>query len=137
VYTDKDKNASCLRRLEKLITRLDPGTLVLEAFERHALRTDRIQRLCRSLVSLAEARGIEVAVFTRDEVRSSFIEVGARTRVEIAEAVARSLEVLRHHLPPPRKRWDKEDARLALFSAAAVALTYYRLASTSILDQLR
>ena len=123
-----DKNATCLRRLEALLNRFTPETLVLEAFDRQtSRRARRITQLCLAVRRAADARGIETAVYNRADIRSAFAEVKARTRRDIAEAVARHLEVFRHRLPPPRRPWDSEDARSALFAAAAVVLTHQRL----------
>src|ERR1700683_1333585 len=123
VGTKADKNTSCLRRIEALIARFLPETLVLEAFERgNSLRRDRISRLCRSIVSLAADRGLEVAIYTRDQIRACFASVGARTRHEIAEAVVRHVDALRNWLPQTRKPWDSEHRRMAVFAAAALVL---------------
>lgn len=123
-----DKNAQCLKRLDQLLRRFTPEVLVLEAYDRHSSRRHgRIARLCAAAGELADARGVETLVFNRAEIREAFSEVGARTRREIAEAVARHLDAFRHRLPPRRRPWDSEDAREALFAAAALALTYYRL----------
>lgn len=123
-----DKNASCLRRLERLLDRFAPEALVLEAYD-HATtrRARRIADLCRAVRRAADDRGVETAVYSRAEVREAFAEVGARTRREIAEAVARHCEAIRHRLPRPRRPWESEDARGALFAAAAVGLAHYRL----------
>jgi Holliday junction resolvasome RuvABC endonuclease subunit len=123
-----DKNALCLKRLDQLLRRFKPEVLVLEAYERHLSRRGRrITLLGAAVRALADERGVEVLVYTRAEVREAFAEVKARTREEIAAAVARHLDVFRHRLPPPRRPWESEDARGALFAAAALALTHFRL----------
>ncbi|HYC99579.1 hypothetical protein [Brevundimonas sp.] len=123
-----DKNASCLRRLERLLDRFAPEALVLEAHDRHTTRrARRIADLCAAVMGAADARGVETAIYSRAEVREAFAEVQARTRREIAEAVARHLEAFRHRLPKPRRPWESEDARGALFAAAAVVITHQRL----------
>ncbi|MDI6623328.1 MAG: hypothetical protein QME55_01235 [Brevundimonas sp.] len=128
VSAGDDKNASCLRRLERLLDRFAPETLVLEAFDRQTTRrARRIADLCTAVRRAADDRGIETAVYSRAEIREAFAEVEARTRREVAEAVARHLEAFRHRLPPPRRPWESEDARGALFAAAAVVLTHHRL----------
>lgn len=128
VSARKDKNAVCLKRLEDLLARHAPEVLVLEAYEReNSRRARRIARLGASVRRVADTRGVETLVYHRTEVREAFAETGARTRREIAEAVARHLEAFRHRLPPPRKPWDSEDAREALFAAAAVVLTHHRI----------
>lgn len=128
VSARKDKNATCLKRLDGLLERFAPEVLVLEAYDRQSSRrARRIARLGDSVRRLADAHGVETIVYNRVQVREAFAETGARTRREIAEAVARHVEVFSHRLPPIRKPWDSEDAREALFAAAAVALTHQRL----------
>ena len=138
VYFDREKNALCLRKLEKLFDRLTPEMFVLEAFERDdSARADRITKLCRAMVSLAVHKGADVAVHRRADVQACFASVGASTRYDIAEMVARNIDALRHKLPPRRRSWEKEDPRLALFSAAALTITHYTLSSSRLLDDLR
>ena len=128
VSAGADKNASCLRRLERLLDRFAPETLVLEAYDRATTRrARRIADLCVAVRRAADDRGAETAVYSRADIREAFAEVEARTRREIAEAVARHLEAFRHRLPKPRRPWESEDARGALFAAAAVILTHQRL----------
>lgn len=127
VSAGADKNASCLRRLARLLDRFAPAALVLEAYDRAVTRrAGRIADLCRAVERAADDRGVETAVYSRAEIRDAFSEVGARTRREIAEAVARHFEAFRHRLPRPRRPWESEDARSALFAAAAVVLAHYR-----------
>jgi Holliday junction resolvasome RuvABC endonuclease subunit len=132
------KNAICLRRIEKLLTRLTPETLVLEAFERRqSVRRDRIENLGRALVALAASHAVGVTVFSFGEVRQCFASVGAWTRQEIAEAVARQITAFAHVLPRQRKPWDAENRRMALFSAAALALTHYQRDAHALLAALK
>lgn len=127
VSARKDKNATCLKRLKRLLTRCTPETLVLEAYDRETTRrARRITRLGVRARAIADGQGIETVVYSRAEIREAFAEVGATTRRDIAEAVARHLDAFRHRLPPRRKPWESEDAREALFAAAAVVLTHQR-----------
>lgn len=128
VSAGKAKNATCLRRLDRLLVRFMPEVLVLEAYDRETTRrARRIARLGLQARALADGRGVEAAVYSRADVRAAFAEAGARTRREIAEAVANHLDAFRHRLPPRRKPWESEDARDALFAAAALVLTHHRL----------
>ena len=121
----RDKNPKCLRKVEKLLDRLQPDTLVLEAFDkRSSIRSTRIRRLCLSVVSMAAERGLEVAVYSRNDVRACFASVGARTRDEVAEAVSRHVQGLHHRLPKKRGAGDSEDKRLAMFCAAALVIAH-------------
>ena len=133
----RDKNAVCLAKIEGLLERLAPETVVLEAYERpHSARPARTTRLCRAIAALAADRGLDVAVYTRADVTACFLDVGARTRDEIAQAVVRHVDVFRHRLPVRRKPWQAEDPRMALFSAAALVLTHYRLGASTLFDEL-
>ena len=133
-----EKNARCLRKLERLIERLQPETLVLEAFEKEdSIRADRIARLCRGMISIAHGRGLDAAIYGRPEIELCFGPVGARTRQEIAEVVARNVEVLRSRLPNKRRPWQSDDRRMALFCAAAVVLTHFRYNAQLFLDDLK
>jgi Holliday junction resolvasome RuvABC endonuclease subunit len=137
VFTRRRKNAHCLRRTEALLGRFLPDTLVLEVFNtRTTTRTHRISRLCRAMVSLAIDRGVEVAIYSRGDVRACFANVGAGTRQEIAEAVARHIDAFRHQLPRKRRSWESEDRRMAIFAAAALVLTHYQLGASRFLDGL-
>jgi hypothetical protein len=132
-----DKNATCLRRLERLLDRHAPATLLLEAFgKRSSVRSHRIERLYRGLSSLAVNRSIEVLVYNHRDIQACFASVGARTRQEIAEAVGRHIAAFHHQLPSPRQAWQTSDSRMAMFSAAALVLTHYQLGASGLFDQL-
>lgn len=139
VYTARtDKNASCLRKAEWLLERLAPEVFVIEAFDKQSsVRSERIRRLCLSVVTLAAERGAELAVYKRSDVERTFAHVGAKSREEIAAAVARHLPALRPRLPSPRKPWIGEDKRLSVFCASALALTHYQNGAAALLDHLR
>lgn len=135
--TRGDKNEYCLSKVEKLIDRFTPHTIILEAYDEHSSkRRARVSRLCRAIASLAANRGAEVAIYTRGDVQACFSPVGARSRDEIAAAVARHIDALRRRLPRTRKAWSSETLPLAMFSAAALVLTHYQLGSSGLFDQL-
>jgi Holliday junction resolvasome RuvABC endonuclease subunit len=132
-----NKNAECIAYLTKLIDRLHPTTLVLEAFEfESSERSHRVAMLGRALVALATDRGIEVAVFRKGDVQACFAKVGATTRDDIAHAVARHTPQLQDRLPARRRPWSSEDLRMALFSAAALVTTHYALDANTLLRGL-
>lgn len=139
LYTvHKDKNAACLKKVEALLERLAPETLVLEAFDKgSSLRSTRIRRLSLSIVSLAADRGLDLAVFKKTDVQAAFAGVGARTRHEIALAITRHLPALAHRAPKDRKNGDSEDKRLAIFNAAALVLTHYHYGAAALLNDMR
>jgi hypothetical protein len=122
----RERNKSSLLRVDALLDELKPKSLVLEQFEGPgSRRADRIQQLCRDILDLANTKGMDAHVYGHADIRTSFEEVGARSRYEIATAIASRIDDFAHELPPKRKIWLPEDPRMGLFNAAAVALTHY------------
>jgi hypothetical protein len=92
-----------------VLSRLSVETIVLESFERGtSKRRHRMEALGRAIVAFAAARTMDVAVYSFAEVRSSFATVGATTRHDIAESIARQLPPISHLLPKRRQPWDGE-----------------------------
>ncbi len=131
-----DKNAACLRRLEKLLDRLQPISLLLEEPSSVANRSDRITRLYKAIAAICTTRSIELAVYRLQDIKACFRPVGAVTRQEIAEAVARMIPAFGTDVPRPRKLWNGTSRRMALFCAAALVLTHYQLGASSLFNEL-
>jgi hypothetical protein len=51
--------------------------------------------------------------------------LSAVTRYARAQFIASHIPVFRPLLPPPRKIWNSEDARMSIFDAAALVLTFF------------
>lgn len=131
-----DKNARCLRQLEKLLERYSPEVLILEEARSVANRSERIARLYKAITALCMGRSIDVAIYRLGDIRFCFASIGARSRQEIAEAVARQLPALDHRVPKPRAQWQSESRRMPMFCAAALALTHYQLGMNDRFDDL-
>ena len=132
-----DKNAVCLRKIAMMLDRFCPETVVMEAYGKESSnRSERIARLCVAVGSMALHRGIDVVIYKLGQIKACFASVGAVTRQDIAEAVARHIEAFRHRMPKHRKPWQAEDRRMAMFCAAALALTHYQLDTTSSCNKL-
>jgi len=127
----------CLSKADRLIRALRPQVIVLESFGQETQRRARIRRLCEGILQQAAGHGVHVEIYGRDEVAVCFAEAGARTREEIAAAVARLLPALQERLPKPRRCWTSEDPRASVFAAAALALTHYRAESDLALEAFR
>jgi len=127
----RDKNATCLAKLTALLDRYDPHTVVLEDLSDLPRRSARIDRLYRAMAALCHGRSVDLAVFSRKDIHRCYASVGALTWQDIADAVGRQLEPLRALVPPRRKAWQSEVRRMAIFAAAAVAMTYWQLGGTS------
>ncbi len=124
----RDKNARVLKTVAALIDLHQPDVILLEDPTSPRLRrAPRIERLTRAIESLARDQQIEVHRFARLTVQQCFAQFGARTRYEIAATIATRIPAFERFLPPKRKLWMSEDARMGIFRAAALALTYYNL----------
>ena len=119
-------NARLVSRFERILKRYEPAVLVLEEFE-GAVRVDRIQRLCRSMIHLAACKGMDTPVYRRNAIHTVFASVGARTRQEIAQVIAQQVDAFSHLTPRRRRVWENPDPRRSLFDAAALALTYFAI----------
>jgi hypothetical protein len=111
-----------LLRAAELFDRFQPAVLVLEDFE-SGRRAPRIRVLGRAIVARAELRNIAVHRFDRAQIRA--VLHPARSRHAVAAAVAARIKPLAPYLPRKRKPWETERLNLALFCAAACAVTYY------------
>lgn len=124
----RGRNAKLLAQFGRILNRCEPSVLVLEAFEgRDANRVERVQALCRDIRHIAASKGMKVRIFPRGVVQEVFLELGAKTRHEIAMVIAQRVDAFNHRLPPKRKSWMSQDPRQSLFDAAALAITYFEL----------
>jgi hypothetical protein len=119
-----DKNAMSLRKLGGLLDRFSPEALILEQASEGSGRAERIVVLHNAIAALCRSRNIDLYQYPLADIQHCFGSVGAKTRHEIAEAVVRQLDVLSPRLPRRRKAWQSEPRRMAIFSAAALALTH-------------
>jgi Holliday junction resolvasome RuvABC endonuclease subunit len=127
------RSAQSLARFEKLLNRYEPKVVVFEQFgEEPARRANRIQELCRQMISLAGARGLNTPIYSRETIRQCFESSGAKTRRDIAVSIAERITVFRKRLPRERRRWDSEDVRQSLFDAVALALTHFAVSGHQV-----
>jgi len=121
-----NKNARCLEKIALLMDLHQPDIVVLEdTTVKGSRRSARIRRLTRAIEHLALSRSIETHRYSRRAIRMCFAQAGAATKYEVAQVIARQIAAYEPLLPPPRKIWMSEDPRMALFDAAALALTFY------------
>jgi hypothetical protein len=126
----QDKRERLLSRIDRLLSRHRPDVLVLQDTSRNGThRPHRIRRLNEAIAEAAEQYGFPVSSFSRAEVREHFAYLGSVTKDTIAAEVAKLIPAFERFLPPPRKLWKSEDARMGIFDAAALALTFFRIGS--------
>jgi hypothetical protein len=79
-----------------------------------------VTELNADIAELGERGGIPVYPYTRKDVYDAFGYLGAVNKQIIAEAIAKHVPAFERYVPPPRKPWMSEDARMALFDPAAL-----------------
>ena len=119
------KNARCLSAIRKLIREYRPEAVVVEETRAGSRRGPRIRTLYRAVVELAGREQVKVVQYTKAQVRAVLAKEKARTRPEIAQAVAMRIPAFAPKLPPVRKIWMSEDPRQTLFDAAALGVRFY------------
>jgi Holliday junction resolvasome RuvABC endonuclease subunit len=121
------KNQQCLISIAAVLEQYQPNMLVLQDMSPNGTRrARRIRELNAGVGELAEHYGIPVHVFSRAQVRQAFESFGLTSKHFIAETIAKHIPAFDRYLPPPRKPWMSEDARMGLFDAAALALTFFQ-----------
>lgn len=112
-------DANVLSRVDAILTRSRADLLVLED-GRGTRRRERAQRLISKIGTLAKERELRVFRVSRSRVKE--VLSPAKTKQEIAEAIANSYPALSPRLPRRRKPWEGEDSRMKIFDAVAFAL---------------
>ncbi len=122
------RNEKCVDAIERIVIRYQPSVLVIEDItDRASKRTARIHRLYQSIIHLAHTNVIDVYRYPKAAIRQTFSTVGATTKYEIAQAIARQIPAFAIRLPRFRKPWMSQDMRQSLFDASALALHYYAI----------
>jgi hypothetical protein len=116
-----------LSAIGDLFVLYQPATLLLENMAAAgARRSERIRHLNAKIAERALALHIPVRFFSRHQVRQAFAPYGVVTKEAIADAIGKQVPALARFVPPPRKPWTSEHARMGIFDAAAMALTFYQ-----------
>ena len=127
IKTAKTKGLSdCLEKVRVLLHLLQPSVIVLQDCEGKLSRcTKRIENLINRISALARTKRIRIYRYSRADIRECFAYYGARTKDEIARAIAKLLPEFAPRVPPMRKLWMSEDYRMGLFDALSLIFTYY------------
>lgn len=122
----KGKNAVSLGKFRELLDFYRPDVLAIDDCKGERWRrARRIKALSDQMAAEAGQSGIASASISRADVRAFFSRSSARTKRQIALAIARQFPELEPRLPPVRRIWMSEDARMNIFDAVALALTFF------------
>ena len=122
------KDEASQRHVESLISFYQPDLLVLEKFDEDTNRS-RVAELNDSLSILATLTGVETKRLHRNEIKGIFSQFGSKTKHGIAKTISDWLPELGVQMPRYRRPWKNEDHSMAMFEAAALALSYYYINS--------
>lgn len=123
----RQKNQRCLVAVAALLDRYRPDAVVLQDMSSAGTRRSiRLRELNAGIEEMAAEHGFAVYAYSRADVRDAFAAHGITNKHSMAEAIAKHLPVFERYVPPPRKLWMSEDARMSLFDAAALALTFFQ-----------
>jgi hypothetical protein len=123
----RGKHSRCLAQVEAIFSRYQPDILVLQdTSPSGTARAPRIKHLNVAMAKLGVERGIPVYAYSRELVLSAFSPLGAANKQSIAEVIAKHVPGFERYIPPPRKPWKSEDARMGLFDAAALGLVFFQ-----------
>jgi hypothetical protein len=123
----RGKGRRCLAKIVTILDHYQPDILVLQDTSPNGTRRARwVTSLNAAITELADDRGILVYPYSREDVRNAFGYLGAVNKQIIAEVIAKHIPAFERYVPPPRKPWMSEDARMGLFDAAALGLVFFR-----------
>jgi Holliday junction resolvasome RuvABC endonuclease subunit len=120
-----NKNAQSLAKIKELIGQYQPDVIAVEdCLAKESRRSLRVRKLNKQILALAATCKLKTMPVPQSEVIRTFFPDGNGTKHSVAEAIAnRFSDELGFRLPPKRKPWMSEDARMNIFDAVALALT--------------
>jgi hypothetical protein len=121
------KDEKCLDKITAILDRAEPDVLILQDMGPDGTRrATRLVALNFAVEGAAHQRNMPVFKYSRAEVYSCFAFAGFVNKQVVAELVAKHIPAFERYVPPPRKPWKSEDARMGIFDAAALALTFFQ-----------
>ncbi len=122
----KHDRVSYLRRIEReLLDAYRPDAVVVRSLDDAKMDYPRLTLLIDDIARLSTERRIACQRYSRKDVCASFSHHGAKTKHEIARAIAKQLPELEVEFPRYRQNFMHEHYRMYIFDAAALALTFF------------
>ncbi len=126
-------DAEALSRVHELVARYQPDTVVLEDVGAgKSQRRAGVRALLQRMHDVALGHGLAVRVVAWRDVYGRFIPDAPSPRKDMmARAVGTMFPELALRVPPPRKSWQSEDPRIALFAAVGFGVVGMGVRATS------
>jgi hypothetical protein len=116
------KDEQCLEKITAILDRAEPDVLILQDMgPGGTLRASRLLALNNAVEAAANQRSIPVFKYSREEVYSTFESVRFMNKQMLAELIAKHIPAFERYVPPPRKPWKSEDARMGIFGNKSIA----------------
>jgi Holliday junction resolvasome RuvABC endonuclease subunit len=120
------RHVRCIAKIVAILYHYQPDVLVIQDTSTQGTsRTRRIVKLNAAIAELAGPRGMALYAYSRADVGEAFRDVGVSNKDDLARVVALHIPAFERYVPPRRKPWKSEDARMGIFDAAALALTFF------------
>lgn len=114
-----------LDKATKLVDVYQPEVVVLEDWRQASrLRRNALRPFAVAFETEMIDRDVPVVQYSSSRVRNLFRPMGARTKTDIARALAIRFPELIWRVPPVRKIWMSEDDQMGVFDSIALALTH-------------
>lgn len=120
LYSRNDKEF--LTRVEAIIDRYSPVVVAVEDVLVNQRRGERAKRRINAVVGYVHLREIHPAIVSFAEVRTLLGLPEDSTKHETAKVLITSFPELESVLPPKRRPWQSEDARMNIFDAVGLAV---------------
>jgi hypothetical protein len=121
-------NFRLLDKIKESIAYFKPTIVILLDPEGKSSRTGtRIRNLVSKITAYAKNENLQVAYFSRDEIRDVFDNFGVTSKFEISQWLLTEFKELETRRPKKRNLWTSEDRNMAVFDALSLALTWYWL----------
>jgi hypothetical protein len=121
-----EKNARCLKWIAHFIKLYAPDLVVVENSQAQgSRRCRRVRELIMDIRDFAAQWSVRTRSFSRSDVHVAFAPLSARRKHEIARVISEMFPELAPQVPPHRRCWMREDDRMNIFDAMALALTFF------------
>lgn len=114
-----------ISQIRSLTDRYMPELLIIEDVRTSQRRSPKAHDLTAQAALFAVKEKLSFRAVKRRSAKQAIFGDLKVTQFELAKEIARRFPQLASRLPPPRKAWDSQITRLAMFEAVALALTAF------------
>lgn len=121
-------NQLVLNKVREKIAYFEPETIVVENTNQ-SKKSKRVSKLIQGIIDFAEERGVEVATYSRDDIRFVFSNFNAHSKHEIAKVIAENVDLMKHRLMKKRRCFEGEAYATGSFDAVSLGVTHFYIST--------